>query len=452
MMEKLSIKKLLLVASLIFGMFFGAGNLIFPAHLGQLAGDHWLSAGIGFLLSATLLPLAALVALSKTKSTGLYDFAKHVSPWYGVTFLVMNHLALGPMFATPRTAALGYQFSLGNFLPAKYSTIGLLIFSAIFFGLAYYLSIHESNLLKIIGKWLNPLFLIILFLLFIVAFLSPFGPLDGTPIATYQHGATTNGFLEGYNTMDALAALAFGVTIIRSLQGMGIHKEDAIAKNTIKTGSLAMLLCGGIYLGIIALGSMSLTRFTVSENGGIALTQIIQAYFGKAGLALMGTMTILAVFTTAIGLIASFAQDFSVRFPILSYKGWLRVTTILSFTTANFGLNTIISWTMPFLMLLYPLAMAMILPALCSSLFKNRKIVYQMTTLFTVIPALLDGIKALPVQNSFTSALTSWYIHTIPFAANGLGFILPTFAGFILGLLFCLFEKNYSYQKTISSK
>ena len=252
--------------------------------------------------------------------------------------------------------------------------------------------------------------------------------------------------------MDALAALAFGVTIIRSLQGMGIHKEDAIAKNTIKTGSLAMLLCGGIYLGIIALGSMSLTRFTVSENGGIALTQIIQAYFGKAGLALMGTMTILAVFTTAIGLIASFAQDFSVRFPILSYKGWLRVTTILSFTTANFGLNTIISWTMPFLMLLYPLAMAMILPALCSSLFKNRKIVYQMTTLFTVIPALLDGIKALPVQNSFTSALTSWYTHTIPFAANGLGFILPTFAGFILGLLLCLFEKNYSYQKTISSK
>ncbi len=452
MMEKLSTKKLLLVASLIFGMFFGAGNLIFPAHLGQLAGSHWLVAGIGFLFSATLLPLAALFALSKTRSTGLYDFAKPVASWYGVAFLVMNHLALGPLFATPRTAALGYQFSLGNFLPANYSTVGLLVFSVLFFGFAYYLSIHETNLLKIIGKWLNPLFLILLFLLFIIAFLFPLGPLHGAPVAAYQHRAITNGFLEGYNTMDALAALAFGVTIIRSLQGMGVHKEASLAKHTIKAGFLAMVLCGTIYLGIIALGAMSLTRFTISENGGIALTQLIQAYFGKIGLVFMGAITILAVFTTAIGLIASFAQDFSVRFPILSYKRWLRVTTIVSFITANFGLDTIISWTMPFLMILYPLAMAMILPALCSNLFKNRRIVYQATTIFTVVPALLDGIRALPVQNSFTSTLTSWYIHTVPFAADGIGFILPTIGGFLVGLVLCSYEANFSHQKTVSSK
>lgn len=113
MMGKLSTKKLFLLASLIFGMLFGAGNLIFPAHLGQLAGSHWLSAGIGFLISSTLLPLAALIALSKTRSSGLYDFAKPVAAWYGTLFLIMNHMALGPLFATPRTAALGYQFSLG---------------------------------------------------------------------------------------------------------------------------------------------------------------------------------------------------------------------------------------------------------------------------------------------------------------------------------------------------
>ena len=113
MMEKLSTKKLFLLASLIFGMLFGAGNLIFPAHLGQLAGSHWLSAGIGFLISSTLLPLAALIALSKTRSSGLYDFAKPVAAWYGTLFLIMNHMALGPLFATPRTAAVGYQFRLG---------------------------------------------------------------------------------------------------------------------------------------------------------------------------------------------------------------------------------------------------------------------------------------------------------------------------------------------------
>ncbi len=146
-------------------------------------------------------------------------------------------------------------------------------------------------------------------------------------------------------------------------------------------------------------------------------------------------------------MIASFAQAFSVRFPILSYKGWLRVTTILSFTIANFGFDTIISWTMPTLMLLYPLAMAMILPALCSGLFKNRKIVYQMTTLFTVIPALLDGIKALPVQNSFTSALTSWYTHTIPFAANGLGLFFLLSQGSFLGCFFVYLKKTIRIKK-----
>ncbi|EPH97696.1 branched-chain amino acid transport system II carrier protein [Enterococcus faecalis 13-SD-W-01] len=434
-MKSLSTKKLLLLASLIFGMFFGAGNLIFPAMLGQLAGGNWLAAGGGFLLSSTLLPLAALIALSKTRSTGLYDFAKPVSAWYGVIFLIMNHMALGPLFATPRTAALGYQFSFGMFIPEKYTTISLLIFSAIFFGLAYYLSVKETNLLKIIGKWLNPLFLLLLFAVFIIALILPFGPLDHTPTnALYNHAATINGFLEGYNTMDALAALAFGITIIRTLQSMGIRDQSEISKNTIKSGALAMILSGGVYLGIIALGAMSLNRFSLADNGGIALTQIVQAYFGKPGLIFMSIMTFLAVFTSAMGLLASFAQDFSVRFTFFSYKGWLRITTILSFITANFGLDTIIAWTMPFLMILYPLAMALIIPALFSSFFKNDRIVYQITTIFVVLPALMDGIKALPIQSHFTLSLSSWYSHAIPFASMGLGWIVPAIVGLIVGL------------------
>jgi len=443
-MKSLSTKKSVLLASLIFGMFFGAGNLIFPAMLGQLAGRNWLAAGGGFLLSATLLPLAALIALGKTRSTGLYDFAAPVSAWYGVIFLIMNHMALGPMFATPRTAALGYQFSLGMFIPEKYTTISLLIFSVIFFGLAYYLSTQETHLLKIIGKWMNPLFLLLLFTIFFIALILPFGSLDHAPTSDlYQHAATTNGFLEGYNTMDAMAALAFGITIIRTIQSMGVNDQMEITKSTIKSGILAMGLTGGIYLGIIALGSMSLNRFTVANNGGIVLTQIVQAYFGRPGLLFMSIMTILAVFTSAMGLLTSFAQDFSKQFTFLSYKNWLRLTTILSFVTANFGLDTIIAWTMPFLMILYPLAMALIIPALFSFLFKNDRIVYQVMTIFVTLPAFMDGIKALPVQNNFTLSLSSWYGHRVPFASIGLGWIVPATVGFIVGLAgYFIFRKN----------
>lgn len=433
-MKKLSIKNNLLLASLIFGMFFGAGNLIFPAHLGQLAGGNWLSAGGGFLISATLLPLAALIALSRTRSTGIYDFAKPVAGWYGALFLILNHLALGPLFATPRTAALGYQFSFGNVIPAKYNQLGLFIFSAIFFGMAYFLSTRETNLLKVIGKILNPAFLLLILGLFLIAFLHPFGSLSHTATTVYQHTAASSGFLEGYNTMDALAALAFGVTIIRTIKSMGIKQEASVAKQTMKSGLMAMVFTALIYLGIIALGAMSLSKFSIADNGGTTLTQIVQVYFGNAGLVFMGVMTILAVFTTAMGLIASFAQDFSSHFPILGYKGWLRVTTLMSFATANFGLNTIIQWTLPFLMLLYPLAMALILPALFAPLFKNDPIIYRFTTIFAALPALLDCIGTLPVQTAATTAMTHFYTHWLPFANIGLGWILPTLVGFCLAL------------------
>lgn len=436
-MEKASKKQLLILASLIFGMFFGAGNLIFPAHLGQLAGENWLFATVGFLLSAALLPLGALIALSRTQSSGIYDFAKPVAHWYGLLFLILTHMALGPMFATPRTAALGYQFSLALLVPEKYDRLGLLIFSAIFYLLVYIFSNRENNLLKIIGKWLNPLFLVMIAVLFLVACIAPFGSLNHEAVDIYRStsAASSNGFLEGYNTMDALAALAFGITIVRTLRSIGIKEELEIANSTMKSGALAMLLTSLIYMGIIALGAMSISKFPLSENGGIALTQIIQVYFGPVGMLFMSILTLLAVFTSAMGLIASFAQDFSTVFPKLDYAGWLKVTTILSFITANFGLNTIIAWTMPFLMILYPLAMALIIPGLFAPSFNNDPFVYRMTTGFVALPALLDGLGALPVKSQLIHQLEGMYTRIIPFASQGLGWVCPTIIALVAALL-----------------
>lgn len=446
-MKKPSTKQIILLASLIFGMFFGAGNLIFPAHLGQLAGENWLSAGTGFLISATLLPLAALLALSQTQSKGIYDIAKPVGKGYGLFFLILTHLALGPLFATPRTAALGYQFSFGNFLPKEYEQIGLLVFSGLFFGLAYYFSIREASFLKIIGKLLNPAFLILLCVLFIVALVQPFGNLNQLPDISYRTGAVVNGFLEGYNTMDALAALAFGVTIIRTICSLGVKSESEIARQTIKSGLLAMLITAIVYIGIIALGTMSLNKLSISENGGIALTQIIKLYFGNAGILFMGIMTNLAVFTTAMGLITSFAQDFAEHFPIFSYKNWLRITTISSFAVANFGLNTIITWTLPFLMVLYPLAMALILPGVLSPLFNNDRQIYRWTTVCAIIPALFDGLGALPIENQKIEQIMGLYKHWVPFASNGLGWLLPTMMG--LGVSLVIYRLKSNHQEVV---
>ncbi|MDR3190578.1 MAG: branched-chain amino acid transport system II carrier protein [Lactobacillaceae bacterium] len=443
---KLDFKKILLLASLIFGMFFGSGNLIFPAHLGQLAGHNWLSAGSGFLLSATILPLLALLALGITRSNGIYDLAKPIAPWYAMLFLIFAHFSLGPAFVTPRVAATAYQFTLGPWIPAQYTLIATILFSATFFILTYLFSAKEIGLTKYIGKIMNPIFLTLLAIVVIVALLHPFGNLNGAPADPLNYAkagqSIASAFIEGYNTMDALAALAFGITIMRAIQGLGFKKPASIAKATAMSGALAILGMGIIYIILIALGSMSLSKFHLAANGGITLQQIIQYYFGSFGLILFAGIAILAMLTTAIGLVAAFAQDFHRLFPILSYKQWLLVTTGLSFITTNFGLDTIIKFSLPLLMLLYPLAMALIFPSLLSPLFGNKSIVYKITTGFTIIPALLDALanSGLASQHWATGILDIYH-NTLPFASIGLGWTLPTLLGLIIGIIIAKLQK-----------
>ena len=115
--KPLSWKQYLVVASLLFGLFFGAGNLIFPLHLGQLAGTNWGMATFGFLVTAVLLPLLAVLAISASHAKGVYDIGKPLGNSFALAFMVLIHLTLGPLFATPRTAS-----------SRQYSSFWLLLF------------------------------------------------------------------------------------------------------------------------------------------------------------------------------------------------------------------------------------------------------------------------------------------------------------------------------------
>lgn len=86
-----------------------------------------------------------------------------------------------------------------------------------------------------------------------------------------------------------------------------------------------------IYFGLVLLGAMSLNKMSLSENGGTALSQITNFYLGNFGASFLGVMVTLGVFTTAMGLVVSFAQDFHKLFPKVSYMTWLRLTTFVSF-------------------------------------------------------------------------------------------------------------------------
>ena len=197
-----------------------------------------------------------------------------------------------------------------------------------------------------------------------------------------------------------------------------------------------------IYILLIAMGSMSLGRFTMSSNGGIVFSQIVQAYAGKAGQALLAALIVVTCLTTAVGLVAAFAQDFHNHFPRVSYHTWLALCCILSFIIANFGLDTIIAWSTPVLMLLYPFAMVLILLSVCSPLFKRDRAVYGWVVGFTAIPALMDMVVSFPdtVSKSSFALFIARVRDLLPLADYGLSWLLPAVAGAVIGLAVHLYK------------
>lgn len=444
--KPLSWKQYLIVASLLFGLFFGAGNLIFPIHLGQLSGANWGMATFGFLVTAVLLPLLAVLAISASHAKGVYDIGTPLGNKFALIFMVLIHLTLGPLFATPRTASISFSVGLQPVLPKSAAKPALLIFSAIFFILAFIISYEQSTILDSIGRILNPLFLLLLFSVFLLAAISPMGAAKDQSVTTaYQSASFFNGFIEGYNTMDALAGLAFGYTIVSAVRQLGKTSAKSNAKVTARAGVLATGAIGIIYIGLIWLGATTLNHFKISQEGGTVFNQIVTYYLGDLGHALLATLVTLTCLTTAVGLIAAFAQDFHRSFNKISYHGWLTIMTIVSFITANFGLDTIISWSTPMLMFLYPIAMVLIILSISGSLFDRDSIVYFCGILFTIIPAILDMIASFPPivsHQSWALQLKAFQLKFLPFADIRMDWVIPAIIGLVIGLILHFMKKE----------
>ncbi|AQW21174.1 branched-chain amino acid transport system II carrier protein [Lentilactobacillus curieae] len=446
---KLGMKHYIIIGSMLFGMFFGAGNLIFPIHLGQLAGSNWLIAGIGFLLTGTLLPLLAIIAISVTRSSGIYDLAKPIGSKYATFFMLLVCATLGPLFATPRTATVPFQIGFASHLSKADQPLWLFIYSLIFFGITYWASRKPTNIINTIGKLLNPAFLILLAIIFGFAFSQPIhGGNSMTPSTGYGNAAMLNGFLQGYNTMDCIAGLLFGIAIVTAIKGLGAKSPRQISMTTLKSGLLGIGLEAIIYIGLIWLGSTSLSMFKTSIDGGIAFNQIANHYLGMTGQIILAIMATLTCLTTAVGLSASFSEALHRKFPNISYRTFNIMAVGFSFAFANVGLDTIIAWSTPMLMFLYPLAITLIILSITSPLFNKDRRVYIWTTIFTIIPAILDAIASAPAIIS-KSAIAQGILkldNFLPGASLGMDWLLPAGIGLAIGLIIH-FATSFSGEK-----
>ena len=440
MKKKLTTKESVYVASMLFGMFFGAGNLIFPVEVGQQAGSHvWLAAA-GLLITGVGLPLFGVAALGISRSSGLYELSSRAGKPYGMFFTCLLYLTIGPFFAIPRCATTSFTVGLEQILPeSELSWLWLLLFSAAFFAVVLFFSLRPGKILTWIGKILNPVFLAFLAVLVVVALLHPGAPVSEVePLGDYAGKPFFTGFLAGYNTMDALASLAFGIVVVQVIRGLGVEEPGAVAGSTVRAGVFSCLFMGLIYVAVTVVGVQSRGLFAPAENGGVALAQIARHYLGSAGALVLAATVTLACLKTAVGLVTSCAETFVGMFPRgPKYAVWAVVFSVVSFLFANLGLSAIIGWSIPVLMFLYPLAIALIALALFGKLFRHDRAVYGWTIGFTLVAALYDLLRTLPAAvraalhlDSALEAVGS----VLPFAELGLGWLVPTLLGAAIGL------------------
>lgn len=446
MEKKLQFKDYMYVGSMLFGLFFGAGNLIFPVHMGQEAGANVGLANLGFLVTGIGLPFLGVIAIGVSQSSGVFELASRINRRYAMIFTILLYLVIGPFFALPRLATTSYEIGIAPHVSSDMQTWLLALFSALFFGAAWWFSRKPSKILDYVGKFLNPLFLVLLGVLLFFAFWHPLGTISDAPIyPSYQNDAFFTGFTNGYNTLDALASLAFGIIIVSTIRNMGVEKPTTVAKDTILSGSVSIVLMGIIYTLLSYMGTKSLGQFPISENGGIALAQIANHYLGTIGSLLLALIVISACLKTAIGLITAFSETFAGLFPKQSYGFFIALTSILPAIFANVGLTNIIEFSIPVLMFIYPLAITLILLAIISPLFNHRASVYRMTTYFTLIAAIIDGLNASPAlitNNAFVQGILSFASDYLPFFQIGMGWVVPAAIGFLIGLLWSWFKKD----------
>lgn len=440
-MKNLSRKDLVLVSLMLFSLFFGAGNLIFPPFLGQAAGSATWVAMAGFFITAVGFPILGVVAVAK--SGGLYSLAKRVHPVFAAVFTVLIYLSIGPGLGIPRAGSLPFEMAVAPYLPESISTtLALFLFTLVFFSVAYWLSLSPAKLVDRMGKVLTPTLLVLISLIFIASIFRPIGAY-GEATGEYVTSPFVKGFLEGYLTMDTIAALNFGIVISLAIKSRGVSDEKLVVSNSIKAGVIAGSLLIAIYAVLGHLGATSGGRFGTTANGAQTLTNVITYIFGKPGAVLLAIIFTLACLTTCVGLITSCSQYFATLTSKVSYKGFVRILALLSMGIANMGLTQILSISVPVLNAIYPIAIMLIVLGMMNRVFKGNTMAYRLTIIFTGVVSVVDALGQVGVG---VEALTKLF-ERLPLYSQGLGWIVPAAVGMILGVLMKVVKENVKTEK-----
>lgn len=405
-------------------MFLGAGNIIFPPFLGLEAGTQFFPAMLGFLLTAVGLPALTLIVLGRLSDSG--QLTQALPKPLAIAFWVLLFIAIGPAFGMPRAVTVAYEMGIKPFFSGDH----LMLFSVMFVGATLLLAFQRGKLVDYIGKVMTPLLVLMLAALALAAIITPLGVL-GDPSVSYQHKAITSGLIQGYMTMDAIAAVGFGWVIIKAIRDKGCESPKDVFQATLKVTLIYALLMSACYLAMAYVGATSTSIAEGATNGGELLTRYVAEIFGPLGQYLLAGIIIMACLTTTVGLTNACAeysqQTFRTPFSITAI-----IVTAMTGVVANFGLEQILAISLPAILILCPVAIALVLAAWFLPTTKHNTISYVSVVMISVV---FGGLDALHILGLLSDSLSASLTHYIPLFSAHASWFLPVVITVFISLL-----------------
>ena len=409
-----------------FALFLGAGNIIFPPSAGLAAGEAVWSAALGFLITGVGLPLLTVVALARVGG-GMARLTAPLGRRAGLLFAVAVYLAIGPLFATPRTAVVSFEMGVAPFTGDQ--PLSLALYTLAYFAAVLFLALNPGRLLERVGKLITPVLIVGLLVLGGAAVFAPAGEVGATA-ADYQDAPLLQGFLQGYLTMDTLGALVFGIVIATAIRDHGVNMAHRVTRYSILAALIAAIGLALVYLALFRLGATSHGIASDAQNGVQILTAYVQHTFGLAGSLLLALVITLACLTTAVGLIAACGEFFSSQFPV-SYRTVVILVSLFSLLVANLGLTQLISISVPVLVGLYPLAIVLVALSLADRLWLHAPRIFVPVMAMTLLFGVFDGLSAAGFKAVVPDALAR-----LPLGEHGLGWLLPVALTLLLAVVY----------------
>lgn len=398
----------IVVGFALFAMFFGAGNVVFPPYLGMHAGEQWANGFLFYFIADIGLALVAMFAI--LHAGGADNITGRIGHVASKVLMCAVILCIGPMVAIPRTAATTLEMSVTPF----FSGMSPVVFSIIFFAVILLLSIKQSAVIDIVGKILTPALLIGLLVLIVKGFVSPIGDIVDTGVSASE--VTVNGIKSGYQTMDVLAAMAFGIIILSSADKKGYTDSKSAAKMIGIAAALSGVLLLIVYFGLTYLGATASTMFPTDISRANLLIGIVELLLGKAGLIIFAIVIALACITTAVALVSSAASFFAkLANDKISYSVFVVVICISSAVISNLGLDMIIAIATPVLDIVYPPMLVLILLSWFGD--KLHKSVY--------VSSVAGSLIASVLATASLYGMNVPVIDSLPLASLGLGWLTP---------------------------